>query len=70
MKLTVFNQIDFLQALKTFFSYLNVPINSLDDKPSSAKESLSSTYKDSEAFRLINDVYLLGLVDDAAFRGN
>jgi hypothetical protein len=72
MQLTRFNEIDFLPALKEFFgkSNLNVPINYVDDKPVSAKKILQNTYKDNEAFRLINDVYFVGLVDDAAFRGN
>lgn len=72
MQLTRFNEIDFLPALKEFFgkSNLNVPINYVDDKPTSAKKILQNTYKDNEAFRLINDVYFVGLVDDAAFRGN
>ncbi|MDM3845138.1 MAG: TaqI-like C-terminal specificity domain-containing protein [Aphanizomenon gracile PMC638.10] len=67
MKLTIFNEMDFLPALKAFFGGLNVPINYIDDKPTSAKEILQNTYKDNESFRLINDVYFVGLVDDAAF---
>ncbi|WP_198138099.1 hypothetical protein, partial [Nodularia spumigena] len=70
MELTRFNEIDFLPALKGFFSELNVPINYVDDKPTSVKNILQYTYKDNESFRLINDVYFVGLVDDAAFRGN
>ena len=73
MQLTRFNEIDFLPALKEFFgeSNLNVPINYVDDKPISAKKILQNTYKDdNKAFTLINDVYFVGLVDDAAFRGN
>ncbi|MDB9374050.1 Eco57I restriction-modification methylase domain-containing protein [Nodularia sphaerocarpa] len=70
MELTRFNEIDFLPALKAFFRELNVPINYVDDKPTSVKKILQNTYKDNESFRLINDVYFVGLVDDAAFRGN
>ncbi len=44
MKLTIFNEMDFLPALKAFFSGLNVPINYIDDKPTSAKEILQNTY--------------------------
>ncbi len=68
MNLSIFNDLDFLQALKAFFHDLNVPINYVDDKPTSAKQVLEDTYKDNEAFKLINDVYLVGLVDDAAFK--
>ena len=67
MELTKFNEMDFLPALKAFLGGLNVPINYIDDKPTSAKEILQNTYKDNESFRLVNDVYFLGLVDDAAF---
>jgi adenine-specific DNA-methyltransferase len=70
MQLTIFNSIDFLPALKIFLGKLNVPINYVDDKPTSAKKILQNTYKDNESFKLINDVYFVGLVDDAAFRGN
>ncbi|WP_414529346.1 Eco57I restriction-modification methylase domain-containing protein [Nodularia chucula] len=70
MKLTIFNEIEFLPALKNFFGELNVPINYVDDKPTSAENILQDTYKDNKSFELINDVYLVGLVDDAAFRGN
>lgn len=67
MKLTIFNEIDFLTALKAFFTGLNVPINYIDDQPTSARKILQNTYKDNESFRLVNDVYFVGLVDDAAF---
>ncbi|MBE9059075.1 hypothetical protein [Sphaerospermopsis sp. LEGE 08334] len=67
MELTKFNEIDFLPALKAFLGGLNVPINYVDDKPTSAKIILENTYKDNECFGLINDVYFVGLVDDAAF---
>lgn len=70
MQLTIFNEIDFLPALKAFFRDLNVPINYVDDKPTSAKTILQDTYKDNDSFKLVNDVYVVGVVDDAAFKGN
>ena len=70
MQLTIFNEIDFLSALKAFFRELNVPINYVDDKPTSAKTILQDTYKDNDSFKLVNDVYVVGVVDDAAFKGN
>jgi hypothetical protein len=70
MQLTIFNEIDFLPALKAFFRELNVRINYVDDKPTLAKTILQDTYKDNESFKLVNDVYLVGVVDDAAFKGN
>ena len=71
MNLSIFNDLDFLQALKAFFRELSVPINYVDDKPTSAKQILEDTYKDNDAFKLINDngIYFLGMVDDAAFKG-
>ncbi|MFZ1026170.1 MAG: hypothetical protein WAN66_08120 [Limnoraphis robusta] len=69
MNLTIFNQSDFLPALHDFFAELQVPINALTDVPIAAREILGNNYKDRESFRLIDDVYFLGMVDDAAFRG-
>jgi len=70
MKPTIFNELDFLSALKSFFAELQVPIASVTDRPITAKEILTSTYRDTESFRLIDDVYFLGMVDDGAFRGD
>jgi len=70
MQLTIFNELGFLPALKVFFQELNVPINYLDDKPTSARNILQNTYKNNDSFGLIDDVYFVGLVDDAAFKGN
>ncbi|WP_027255558.1 HsdM family class I SAM-dependent methyltransferase [Planktothrix agardhii] len=69
MKLTIFNELDFLPALRAFFAELQVPIASVTDAPIPAREILENSYKDRESFRLIDDVYFLGMVDDAAFRG-
>jgi len=69
MNLTIFNELDFLPALREFFKVLQVPIAAVTDKPIAARDILESNYKDNESFRLIDQVYLLGMVDDAAFRG-
>ncbi len=69
MNLTIFNQSDFLPALRAFFAELQVPINAVTDAPIAARDILTNTYKDNESFWLIDDVYFLGMVDDAAFRG-
>ena len=69
MNLTIFNQLDFLPALREFFKALQVPIASVTDAPIAAENILESNYKDNESFRLIDEVYFLGMVDDAAFRG-
>lgn len=70
MKLQIFNQIAFLPAIKALFNELKVPINFVADEPTSAKEILKDTFKDNETFHLINDVYFVGMVDDASFKGS
>jgi len=65
--INLFNTEPFIVALKEFFKELNVPINYLDDKTTTAKKILNDTYKDNSTFTLINDVYVLGIIDDAAF---
>ena len=71
MKLDYFNTADFYSALQTFFKSLNIPVNYLAEEPVRPQEILSDTFKpDHEAFRLMNDVYFLGMVDDDAFEGN
>lgn len=70
MKLQIFNQVNFLQALKALFKDLKVPMNYVADEPTTAKEILKDTYKDNDTFQLIDDVYFVGMVDDAAFEGN
>jgi len=70
MDINIFNKIDFLPALKDLFKDLQVPINYLADEPTSAREILKDTWKDNPSFKLMNDVYFLGIVDDAAFSGN
>jgi len=69
MNLTIFNQLDFLPALREFFQALQVPIASVTDQVIAARDILENNYKDNESFRLIDEVYFLGMVDDAAFRG-
>lgn len=59
----------FIVALKAFFQDLKVPVNYISDYPTSAKQVLTTTYKESETFQLIKDVYSLGIIDDAAFEG-
>lgn len=70
MKLQIFNQTNFLQALKALFKDLKVPMNYVADEPTTAKEILKDTYKDNDTFQLMDDVYFVGMVDDAAFEGN
>ena len=69
MKLNIFNELDFLPALREFFKALQVPVNAVTDKPIAATDILGTSYKDRESFHLIDQVYFLGMVDDGAFRG-
>lgn len=69
-KLVPFKTEPFIQALKIFFKDLQVPVNYVADEPTSAKEILKDTYKDNDTFQLMDDVYFVGMVDDAAFEGN
>jgi adenine-specific DNA-methyltransferase len=70
MKLTYFKDIDFLQAVKGLFKELKVPMNYVADEPTTAQEILKDTYKDNSTFALVDDVYFVGMVDDAAFEQN
>lgn len=70
MNLKTFSQNGFLSALKTLFKELNVPMNYVADEPTTAKEILKDTWKDNDTFALTEDVYFVGMVDDAAFEGN
>lgn len=61
---------DFFNGLKTLFASLNVPVNYIDEKSIAPKEILSKTFKENiEAYQLMDDVFILGMVDNAAFEG-
>jgi hypothetical protein len=70
MKLSYFRDISFLQAIKALFNELNVPVNYVADEPTSAQVILKDTYKENSTFQLVDEVYFVGMVDDAAFEGN
>lgn len=60
----------FIDALKAFFAELKVPVNYLADAPASPAEVLGEKFKaHNEAHKLITDVYVLGLIDNAIFDG-
>ena len=68
MHLDYFENIDnFYPALKTLFEDLNIPVNYIAEEPARPRDILSKTFP---AFELMEDVYSLGMVDDAAFEGN
>lgn len=68
--ITKFNNENFIDALKAFFTELNVPVNYVADEPLSAKDILKDSYHNNNTFNLIDEVYTLGIIDDAAFEGN
>ncbi|NUQ26276.1 MAG: N-6 DNA methylase [Saprospiraceae bacterium] len=70
MNLQIFSQLNFLPALKVLFKDLKVPMNYVADEPTTAREILKDTYKENDSFQLMDDVYFVGMVDDAAFEGN
>ncbi len=69
MNLSIFKQLSFLEALRQFFIELNVPVNYIAEEPDTAQNILKSNFRNTEAFHLMGDVYFLGMVDDAAFKG-
>lgn len=60
----------FIYALKAFFEELKVPVDYLADEPASAADILGERYKaNNEAHQLMDDVFALGMVNDAIFEG-
>lgn len=58
-------------GLQRLFQELKVPISgAIDDKPIKPQAILTDTFKEGkEAFELMEDVFFLGMIDDAAFKG-
>lgn len=61
---------DFLGAIKDLFAQLSVPVNYVSDRRFKIEDVLRTTQKETVSFQLINDIYTVGIVDDAAFEGN
>lgn len=65
-----FHTDSFINALKAFFEELKVPVDYLADEPASAVDVLGERFKaTNEAHKLIEDVFALGMVNDAIFEG-
>ncbi len=61
---------NFYKGLRAFFKELNIPVNPLAEEPASPADILTKTYKENNpAHALMNDVCIIGMVDDAAFEG-
>ncbi|MCH7674281.1 hypothetical protein IH879_04925, partial [candidate division KSB1 bacterium] len=69
MNLDYFKNLDdFYTGLQSLFKSLNVPVNYIDEKSLKPQDILSKSYKDTNpSYQLMDDVYILGMVDDAAF---
>jgi len=68
--IALFNTQPFINALKAFFEELKVPVDYLADEPASPANILGEKFKaTNEAHKLIADVYVLGMVNDAIFKG-
>lgn len=65
-----FHSEPFIDALKAFFEELKVPVDYLADEPASAADILGERFKaTNEAHKLIENVFALGMVNDAIFEG-
>jgi hypothetical protein len=65
-----FHSEPFIIALKAFFEELKVPVDYLADEPASPADVLGERFKaTNEAHKLIDDVFALGMVNDAIFEG-
>lgn len=61
---------DFYKGLQTLFEDLNIPVNYIAEETIAPENLLSHTYKENNpAHQLMEDVFILGMVDDAAFKG-
>lgn len=65
--LLFFQTLPFIQALKQFFENLKVPVSYFDDKPARPQDVLAEQYNlKKEGLDLMDDVYVIGMADDAA----
>lgn len=68
MNLSAFKEKSLFEAVRNFFDELNVPVNEITGEPGKAEDILVKNYKNREPFTHINQVYTLGMIDDAAFK--
>jgi hypothetical protein len=63
-----FATLPFIKAMKSFFEDLHIPINYLDELPASPEDVFGEAYNvKNPAHALIDDIFVLGTVDDKAF---
>lgn len=69
MDLRYFTQGNFYNALQQFFDDINIPVNYITETPTTPQDILTTTYNPKNpAHQSIQDVYILGGVDDAIFK--
>lgn len=61
-----FNNKPFIEAVQSFFKYLNVPVNEITTAPSTAIDIIGENTINT----IINEVFVYGIVDDAIFEQN
>ena len=66
-----FNALPFIEALKGFFEALHIPINHLSDLPAKPESIFGDAFNPiNPAHALIDELYVLGLINDSIFTGS
>ena len=70
MQLTQFDSDHLYDASLDFFRGLNMPVKELGKQTYDAQQLLDDKFlPNNEAHQLLNDIFLIGLIDDDAFQG-
>jgi hypothetical protein len=70
MDLSPFRTQSLFAAMRQLFEDLKIPVSLVTEHPANPQEILQKTWRDGdEAFRLMQEVYFLGMVNEKAFSG-
>jgi hypothetical protein len=70
MDLSPFRNQNLFAAMRQLFEDLKIPVSLVTEHPAKPQEILQKTWRDGEeAFRLMQEVYFLGMVNEKAFSG-
>jgi hypothetical protein len=69
MNLNRYQKLPFIKATQALLTELHLPIKEIADEPLSAQDALGEHHKVNDTFALIKEVYIIGMLDDAAFEG-
>jgi adenine-specific DNA-methyltransferase len=69
MNLNIYQKLPFIKATQALLTELHLPIKEIADEPLSAQDALGEYHKVNDTFALIKEVYIIGMLDDAAFEG-